>query len=69
MSASENETDMNIPCVLVTSCDVAFKEEELIKRKISEVSVHVLAKMLTSMLTPELCLSLKLQSVTAFYAV
>ncbi|XP_008310340.1 alpha- and gamma-adaptin-binding protein p34 [Cynoglossus semilaevis] len=32
MSASENETDMNIPCVLVTSCDVAFKEEELIKQ-------------------------------------
>lgn len=32
MSASEENTEMTIPCVLVTSCDGGFKEEELIKQ-------------------------------------
>lgn len=33
MSDTEENTDMTIPCVLITSCDSSFKEEELIKRK------------------------------------
>lgn len=34
MSASEENTEIATPCVLVTSCDSEFKEEELIKRKL-----------------------------------
>ncbi|XP_017261675.1 alpha- and gamma-adaptin-binding protein p34 [Kryptolebias marmoratus] len=32
MSATEENTNMILPCVLVTSCDSEFKEEELIKQ-------------------------------------
>lgn len=32
MSASEDNTDITIPCVLITSSDSGFKEEELIKQ-------------------------------------
>ncbi|XP_036005072.1 alpha- and gamma-adaptin-binding protein p34 [Fundulus heteroclitus] len=32
MSSTEENTDMVLPCVLVTSCDSEFKEEELIKQ-------------------------------------
>uniref|UniRef100_A0A3Q2DVU0 Alpha and gamma adaptin binding protein n=1 Tax=Cyprinodon variegatus TaxID=28743 RepID=A0A3Q2DVU0_CYPVA len=32
MSSTEENTDMALPCVLVTSCDGEFKEEELIKQ-------------------------------------
>lgn len=35
MSATEENTEMAIPCVLVTSCDSEFKEEELIKQILS----------------------------------
>lgn len=35
MSSTEDETEIPIPCVLITSCDGGFKEEELIKRKFS----------------------------------
>uniref|UniRef100_A0AAQ5Y5C0 Alpha and gamma adaptin binding protein n=1 Tax=Amphiprion ocellaris TaxID=80972 RepID=A0AAQ5Y5C0_AMPOC len=35
MSATEDSTEMNIPCVLVTSCDSGFKEEELVKQILS----------------------------------
>uniref|UniRef100_A0A3B4TXS6 Alpha and gamma adaptin binding protein n=1 Tax=Seriola dumerili TaxID=41447 RepID=A0A3B4TXS6_SERDU len=35
MSATEETTEMNIPCVLITSCDSGFKEEELIKQILS----------------------------------
>lgn len=34
MSATEETTEMAPPCVLVTSCDSEYKEEELIKRKL-----------------------------------
>lgn len=30
---SEDNAEITIPCVVVTSCDSGFKEEELIKRK------------------------------------
>lgn len=32
MSSLEENTEITIPCVLITSCDNAFKEEELIKQ-------------------------------------
>lgn len=32
MSASEDNTEISIPCVVITSCDSGFKEEELIKQ-------------------------------------
>ncbi|KAF7224358.1 alpha- and gamma-adaptin-binding protein p34 [Nothobranchius furzeri] len=32
MSATEENIEMTLPCVLVTSCDSEFKEEELIKQ-------------------------------------
>ncbi|XP_029290014.1 alpha- and gamma-adaptin-binding protein p34 isoform X2 [Cottoperca gobio] len=32
MSTSEEDTEMTDPCVLVTSCDSGFKEEDLIKQ-------------------------------------
>lgn len=32
MSASEENAEISIPCVLVTSCDSGFKEDELIKQ-------------------------------------
>ncbi|XP_068169972.1 alpha- and gamma-adaptin-binding protein p34 [Antennarius striatus] len=32
MSASEENTESAVPCVLITSCDRGFKEEELIKQ-------------------------------------
>lgn len=35
MSATEENTEMATPCVLVTSCDSEFKEEELIKQILS----------------------------------
>ncbi|KAM9351843.1 alpha- and gamma-adaptin-binding protein p34 [Symphorus nematophorus] len=35
MSASEENTDIIIPCVLITSTDSGFKEEELIKQILS----------------------------------
>uniref|UniRef100_A0A7N8XP87 Alpha and gamma adaptin binding protein n=1 Tax=Mastacembelus armatus TaxID=205130 RepID=A0A7N8XP87_9TELE len=35
MSTAAENTDMNIPCVLVTSCDSGFKEEELVKATVS----------------------------------
>ncbi|XP_005730114.1 alpha- and gamma-adaptin-binding protein p34 [Pundamilia nyererei] len=35
MSASEENTEIATPCVLVTSCDSEFKEEELIKQILS----------------------------------
>uniref|UniRef100_A0A7N8XID1 Alpha and gamma adaptin binding protein n=1 Tax=Mastacembelus armatus TaxID=205130 RepID=A0A7N8XID1_9TELE len=35
MSTAAENTDMNIPCVLVTSCDSGFKEEELVKEILS----------------------------------
>lgn len=31
MSASEESHDDTVPCVLITSCDDSFKEEELVK--------------------------------------
>ena len=37
MSDTEENTEMTIPCVLVTSCDSGFKEEELIKREFRNV--------------------------------
>ena len=33
MSVSEEGTATVVPSVLITSCDIGFKEEELIKRK------------------------------------
>lgn len=36
MSASDENEEIAIPCVLITSCDNGFKEEELIKRKLSK---------------------------------
>lgn len=36
MSTSDENEETVIPCVLVTSCDNGFKEEELIKRKSSK---------------------------------
>lgn len=36
MSTSEENTEIIIPCVLITSCDTGFKEEELIKREFNE---------------------------------
>lgn len=35
MSTEEENTEITIPCVLVTSCDSGFKEEELIKQILS----------------------------------
>ncbi|KAL3061468.1 hypothetical protein OYC64_009604 [Pagothenia borchgrevinki] len=35
MSDSEEETEITIPCVLITSCDSGFKEVELIKQIIT----------------------------------
>ncbi|XP_029378742.1 alpha- and gamma-adaptin-binding protein p34 [Echeneis naucrates] len=35
MSATEEATDTTVPCVLITSCDGGFKEEELIKQILS----------------------------------
>ncbi|KAG7522434.1 hypothetical protein JOB18_022095 [Solea senegalensis] len=35
MSDTEETTEMTIPCVLVTSCDSGFKEEDLIKQILS----------------------------------
>ncbi|XP_010795687.1 alpha- and gamma-adaptin-binding protein p34 isoform X2 [Notothenia coriiceps] len=35
MSDSEEETEITIPCVLITSCDSSFKEVELIKQIIT----------------------------------
>ncbi|XP_040018803.2 alpha- and gamma-adaptin-binding protein p34 [Gasterosteus aculeatus] len=35
MSSTEDETEIPIPCVLITSCDGGFKEEELIKQILS----------------------------------
>ncbi|KAE8296248.1 Alpha- and gamma-adaptin-binding protein p34 [Larimichthys crocea] len=35
MSTSEENTEVTVPCVLVTSCDGGFKEEELIKQILS----------------------------------
>lgn len=34
MSDQEDNTATTVPSVLITSCDVAFKEEDLIKRKL-----------------------------------
>lgn len=36
MSTSEDDTEITIPCVLITSCDNGFKEEELIKREFNK---------------------------------
>lgn len=47
MSASEENTEISIPCVLITSCDSGFKEEELIKRKFIN-NVHGFANRLTA---------------------
>lgn len=47
MSTSEENTEIIIPCVLITSCDTGFKEEELIKREFNEPEVNVLANCLT----------------------
>lgn len=33
MSATEENTEVAIPCVLITSTDSGFKEADLIKRK------------------------------------
>lgn len=33
MSAAEDNTDVTLPCVLITSSDSDFKEEELVKRE------------------------------------
>uniref|UniRef100_A0A8C3AFV7 Alpha and gamma adaptin binding protein n=1 Tax=Cyclopterus lumpus TaxID=8103 RepID=A0A8C3AFV7_CYCLU len=35
MSTTEEETEIPIPCVVITSCDGGFKEEELIKHILS----------------------------------
>ncbi|XP_054476417.1 alpha- and gamma-adaptin-binding protein p34 isoform X2 [Anoplopoma fimbria] len=35
MSSTEEDTEMPVPCVLITSCDGGFKEEELIKQILS----------------------------------
>ncbi|XP_070763972.1 alpha- and gamma-adaptin-binding protein p34 isoform X2 [Enoplosus armatus] len=35
MSTTEENTEIPIPCVLITSCDSGFKEEELIKQILS----------------------------------
>ncbi|XP_045892625.1 alpha- and gamma-adaptin-binding protein p34 isoform X1 [Micropterus dolomieu] len=35
MSTTEEDTDLTIPCVLITSADSGFKEEELIKQILS----------------------------------
>ncbi|KAM9376579.1 alpha- and gamma-adaptin-binding protein p34 isoform 2-T2 [Pholidichthys leucotaenia] len=35
MSTTEESAEMNVPCVVVTSCDSEFKEEELIKQILS----------------------------------
>ncbi|XP_068578742.1 alpha- and gamma-adaptin-binding protein p34 isoform X2 [Cebidichthys violaceus] len=35
MSNTEEDTELPIPCVLITSCDGGFKEEELIKQILS----------------------------------
>lgn len=43
MSSAEENTEMILPCVLVTSTDSEFKEEELIKRKFSGHSQSDLA--------------------------
>lgn len=33
MSDTEETTEMSLPCVVITSCDNEFKEEELVKRE------------------------------------
>lgn len=33
MSGEKDEGDTVLPCVLITSCDPGFKEEELVSRK------------------------------------
>ncbi|XP_078113199.1 alpha- and gamma-adaptin-binding protein p34 [Sander vitreus] len=35
MSTTEEDTEMTIPCALITSCDSGFEEEELIKQILS----------------------------------
>lgn len=44
MSDTDENIEMPVPCVLVTSCDSGFKEEELIKREFSVASIYELAK-------------------------
>uniref|UniRef100_A0A8C4E1C7 Alpha and gamma adaptin binding protein n=1 Tax=Dicentrarchus labrax TaxID=13489 RepID=A0A8C4E1C7_DICLA len=39
MSTSEEDTEVAIPCVLITSCDSGFKEEELIKQILSPTTL------------------------------
>lgn len=36
MSTSEDDSEIIIPCVLITSGDSGFKEEELIKREFNK---------------------------------
>lgn len=33
MSGDKDEEETALPCVLITSCDLGFKEEELVRRK------------------------------------
>lgn len=39
MSSSDEDHDVTVPCVLITSCDDSFKEEELVKGELD--SHHV----------------------------
>ncbi|CAJ1056605.1 alpha- and gamma-adaptin-binding protein p34 isoform X1 [Xyrichtys novacula] len=39
MSTTDENTEMTIPCVLITSCDSGFKEEELIKQILSTTNL------------------------------
>nr|XP_020474965.1 alpha- and gamma-adaptin-binding protein p34 [Monopterus albus] len=39
MSSVEENTERTVPCVLITSCDSGFKEEELIKQILSSKSL------------------------------
>lgn len=46
MSSPAEDTEETMPCVVITSCDNGFKEEDLIKREFAAL-LHAIATMLT----------------------
>lgn len=46
MSSPVEDTEETMPCVVITSCDNVFKEEDLIKREFATL-LHAVANVLT----------------------